>query len=116
MFEHSDLWRVHDDFMYCEIKDYMLFSVSKLLKCCDSRQILPQSVTEEHLKTISPSTIFESDRALLQADVLAQSEMNGLELKAELCLQNIFFTASCSILNCMLLSKKMRKRGNLQYN
>ena len=57
MFEHADLWKAHDDYMYCEMKDYMLFSVSKLLQFCDTRTIIPASVTEEHLKTISQSSI-----------------------------------------------------------
>ncbi len=69
MFEHADLWRVHDDFMFCEVKDYMLFSVSKLLQYCNPRRIIPASVTEEHLKTISPSTVEGTDRVLLGADI-----------------------------------------------
>ena len=57
MFEHADLWKLHDDYMYCEIKDYMLFSVPKLLQFCDTRQIVPASVTEEHLKTITQQIV-----------------------------------------------------------
>ena len=116
LFEHADLWRAHDDYMYQEMKDYVLFSVSKLLQHCDTRSLIPASVTEEHLKTISQSSVTGGDgahgyHALAGADQ-ALAEMSGLELKAELCLQNIFLTFSCSILNCLLLSKKMELRGD----
>ena len=116
MFQHADLWKAHDEYMYNEIKDYMLFAVPKLLKSCDSRQLTSSSVTEEHLKTINQTIIKERKQAILGSEIERRSEMNGLELKSELCLQNIFLTASCSILNCILISKKMRKRGNLYHN
>lgn len=45
-FEHSDTWASLAWSDYCELKDYTLFSVTRLLQLCDSGAIIPASVTE----------------------------------------------------------------------
>ena len=79
VFEHAEMWRARDEYMFCEMKDYFLFAVPKLLTKCNTRGLLPASMTEEHLKSITQDFI-------LGVDNKRETEMTGLEFRAELCL------------------------------
>ena len=86
VFEHSDLWAQLDYNAYCELKDYTLFAVTKLLQHTDASSIIPASVTEQHLAKVNQSTM-ENKQANLLAGGMAQSgdrEMNAFELKVEI--------------------------------
>ena len=52
-FEHSDTWASLAWLDYCELKDYTLFAVTKLLQLCDASAIIPASVTEQHLAKVT---------------------------------------------------------------
>ena len=60
MFEHSDYWAQCDFNVYTELKDYTLFAMSKLLQHCNTAQIIPASVTEQHLVKVSHSLVENS--------------------------------------------------------
>ena len=53
VFEHGDHWASVDYKTFAELKDYTLFAVSKLLQHCDTAQIIPASVTEQHLAIVT---------------------------------------------------------------
>ena len=82
--------------MFYEMKDQLLVSVPKLLTACNTKGLLPSSMTEEHLRSITQDFVQGVDRK-------RKEEMTGLQLSAELCLQNIFLTTSTCILNCLLV-------------
>lgn len=57
VFEHGDYWAQLDYNTYCELKDYTLFSVTKLLEHCNPSSIIPASVTEHHLAKVTQSVV-----------------------------------------------------------
>ena len=60
MFEHSEKWAQLDPNTFSELKDYMLFSVTKLMEHCNSPTIIPASVTEHHLSKVTQS-VFKNE-------------------------------------------------------
>ena len=83
--------------MFNDMKDYIMFGIPKLLTYCDTRDsLMPRSMTEDYLKGITQDSI-------LKVENYKSSEMTGLQMRAEFCLQNIFLTASSSIMNCLLV-------------
>ena len=60
MFQHADLWEMADNATFCEMKDYTLFALSKLIQHCESKAIIPASTTEQHLKKVTHNIIEES--------------------------------------------------------
>jgi hypothetical protein len=115
VFEHADYWAQLDFNAYTELKDYTLFAIPKLLQHCNTASIIPASVTEQHLAKVSQSLI-ENNQTNLLAGNLAdsqRSEMSGFELKAEICLQKTFFSVTSSLLNILLLCKKLVQQGKI---
>ena len=73
MFEHGDYWAQLDYLTFSELKDYMLFSVTKLLEHCNTSAIIPASVTEHHLAKVTQSVVKNNQSSNLLAGNLAQS-------------------------------------------
>jgi len=95
------------------MKDYTLFAVSKLLQHCDSRKVIPASVTELHLSRVTASVV---DRNLIAGSAAlraSEAQLTAFELKIEASLHKIFLSQTCSLLNCLLLSKKLVQQGKL---
>ena len=54
MFQHADYWYELDKSTYIEMKDLMLFAVPKVFNnCVEMRTLLPSSVTERHLLSLT---------------------------------------------------------------
>ena len=46
LFQHADLWADSDYATFCELKDYTLFAIAKLLEHCDASAVSSASTTE----------------------------------------------------------------------
>ena len=69
VFEHADHWMALDEHAFCELKDYTLFAVCKLLQHCNTAAIIPASVTEQHLATVNQSVLTNNQASLLAGNL-----------------------------------------------
>ena len=118
VFQHADYWQQADSQTFCQLKDYTLFALAKLLQHCDSKAIMPASTTEEHLKKITASVLDDRQANLLVGNAAAAGgsdpQMSAFELKVEISLQKSFLNMTSSVLSCILLSQQMVREGKLQ--
>jgi len=116
VFEHANLWQERDPITFANMKDYILFSVPKLLALCDTQQLKAMSYVENQLSTVTTASI-EKNR-FGERLVVGSSESTGLSVKAEACLIKIFLACSYSTLSCLLFTKDSasfkRKRDLIQ--
>ena len=99
---------------FVEMKDYCLFAISKLLFNCQSSAVVPASVTEQHLANVTRQEI-SNNNGVNQANLLtgrdgtnpSDRDMTAFQLRIEVSLQKTFLNMTASILNCLLLSKKL---------
>jgi len=59
LFEHAELWSSYDYASYCDLKDYTIFALPKLLTYLDTEAIMPASATEQHMATITPGLLLD---------------------------------------------------------
>ena len=111
VFEHGDLWAEVDYQAFAELKDYTLFAVPKLLQHTKASAIIPASITEQHLAKVNQSIIQNNQANILAGNLAASGEdsreMNAFELKVEMSLHKTFLSVTCSLLNILLISKKL---------
>ena len=110
IFEHADIWYKCDVQGFADLKDYTLFALTRMLHYCDTDSIIPSSVTEQHLAKISNSRVERNQEAIQNAHLMTElerKEISGIDLKVEISLQKIFLNLTASLLNCLVLSKRM---------
>ena len=95
MFDHDDLWLLTDFETYSEFKYFMMLTIPSLFVNCDSKNILPSSITEQDFAFITAQTIKSELRQASTSD----SSQTALQLKIEICLQRIMFSCCWSLLS-----------------
>ena len=65
VFQHADYWQQADAASFCELKDYTLFALAKLLQHCDSKAVMPASTAEQHLRKVTQSVLDDRQANLL---------------------------------------------------
>ena len=81
-----------------------------MLRFCNTDDIIPTSVTEQHLAKISNSRVERNRDAIQNAHLMTElerKEISGIDLKVEMSLQKIFLNLTTSLLNCLVISKRM---------